>query len=244
MVFQYCISIVIVWLCFCGHAISACRIDACGQDTSVIKNSQGLPEQYPERTNAKVIRNIAYTVNQDSVNSESNKYYVMVDIGLGLTQTISSLATPSGEYTTSGFNSNLRLTGSNNRLLSFGVETGYQFISSNSQRLRVFGTRDSSDFTGQLYGMPVMAVLGIKEYGLALHVGFGYYRLSSRVTFQNETFTNSEWDQAYSGSLAYLFPLGYRMYATIEGRFVRLVDRQKSLYSINAHIVFPLFRFF
>ena len=214
------------------------------QSGTMVQSSSSEYGDVRERVGATFEQDIQFLPTHDSINQRNNRYYVMVNIGTGLTRSISDLATPQGIYTAVGGTAILRIMGSSYRLLSFGIETGYQFISSNTQRMRVFGIRDSIDFSGMLYGFPFMAVIGLREYGWTVHGGFGYYRLYSRVDLSGDVFTNAEWDQAFSVSLGYTIPVSSRSHIVIEGRFARLVDRQKSLYSLNVGWAFPLFRFY
>ena len=170
-------------------------------------------------------------------------FEIFIDGGIGYAKNVSpgivSSASGGGTYTNGGISTLVRVRGSRNRFITFGLESGWQYISHLEQRNATAVGFGNTDITATLSGIPIMGVVTIQDYHIELHASVGFYDLISHSTTFNTPVTSSTVDMAFTLAGGYQIPMGNNYILVPEFRWTRINDLQKSFLTLAVRLRLP-----
>ncbi len=172
-------------------------------------------------------------------------FEIYIDGGIGYAKNISagivSSASGGGVYTNGGISALVRVRGSRNSFITFGLESGWQYISHLEERKASATGFGKTDITATLSGIPIMGVVTIQDYHIEMHASVGFYDLISHSTTFNIPVTSNTFDMAFTLAAGYQIPIGNNYILVPEFRWTRINDLQKSFLTLALRLGLPPF---
>ncbi len=172
--------------------------------------------------------------------SEPTTFRFYAEVGGGYSYKLTLPKTTLGDYTRDGIAGTIRLKWGSSKLLGVGVETGWIPISTttNNGFISEFG---NTHITASLSTIPVLALFSMQRLGIQLHVGIGYYLVTSNVTIMGEQSESSEWNLGYLLSVGYARQLSFDFRIGAELKWHTIVEQQLSIVSVQVKLLYRIF---
>ena len=178
-------------------------------------------------------------VSADEPPQDSTTFRIVAEVGAGYFYKLNTPKTILGTYTRDGFGGTIRLKWGSSNLIGVGIETGWFPVSStkNTSYSSEFGT---INLQASLHALPLLFIFSIQRYGLQMHAGIGYYRVTSDATVMGESMQSSEWDMGILFALGYAVPVSDNLRIGAEMKWNNISEQQISVGSLQVRMIYRL----
>ncbi len=168
-------------------------------------------------------------------------FRIGLELGGGYGFKLSSTNTLPGNYSSGGFNTNIRLKWGSHNSFGAGLETGWLPISSlsSSNTSTEFGT---TNIEASLNAVPLLFVLALQRFNVQIHGGVGYYNVRAKATVFESTIESSEWDFGYILAIGYVYPISPAYKLGAEIKWNNISEVQISMLSTQVRLLINLWQ--